>query len=124
MATASPRMSAHIPTSTCSPANRQHTVPEVQALRSTVEEMDCLAQDGFSEIASLARLALARLEEPDGYGNLEDIANVLKSIWGKAADTENSICHAAGQVGCGYTDQDAARRRNAYLAFARGARHG
>lgn len=43
-------------------AARQHTVPEVQKLRNAVEFMDCLSQGGLSEISSIAKLALSRLE--------------------------------------------------------------
>ena len=43
-------------------AARQHTVPEVQKLRNAVEFMDCLSQGGFSEIASIAKLALYHRE--------------------------------------------------------------
>ena len=88
----------------------QHTVPEVQNLRNAVEFMDCLSQSGFSEISSIAKLALSRLETPDGYRHLDNIANALKAIWGKADDIQNCINSEAEQVGCNYVD-DAQRRR-------------
>ena len=91
-------------------AARQHTVPEVQKLRNAVEFMDCLSQGGFSEIASIAKLALSSLETPDGYRHLDNIANALKAIWGKADDIQNCINSQAEEVGCNYVD-DAQRRR-------------
>jgi len=99
---------------------RQHTVPEVQKLRNAVEFMDCLSQDGFSEIASIARIALSSLETPNGYRNLDNIANALKAILGKADDIQNCINGEAEQVGCNYTD-DARRRRWDALRQAREA---
>lgn len=94
-------------------AARQHTLPEVQKLRNAVEFMDCLSQSGFSEIASIAQLALSSLETPDGYRHLDNIANALKAIWGKAEDIQNYISSEAEQVGCNYTDDDQRRRWDA-----------
>ena len=91
-------------------AVRQHSTPEVQTLRDTVELMDCLSQSGFSEISSVAKLALSRLETPDGCRHLDDIANALAAIWGKADDIQNCINSQAEEVGCNYVD-DAKRRR-------------
>ena len=71
----------------------QYTVPEVQNLRNAVELMDCLSQSGFSEISSIAKLALYHLETSDGYRHLDNIIN-----------------SEAEQVGCNYVD-DAQRRR-------------
>lgn len=96
-----------------SQAARQHTVPEVQKLRNAVEFMDCLSQGGFSEIASIAKLALSSLETPDGYRHLDNIANALKAIWGKADNIQNCINSEAEQVGCNYTDDDQRRRWDA-----------
>ncbi len=71
----------------------QHTAPEVQELLNAVEFMDCLSQSGFSEISSIAKLALYHLETSDGYRHLDNIIN-----------------SEAEQVGCNYVD-DAQRRR-------------
>mgnify|MGYP000004573891 CR=1 FL=1 len=88
----------------------QHTAPEVQKLRNAVELMDCLSQSGFSEISSIAKLALYHLETSDGYRHLDNIVNALKAIWGKADDIQNCTNSEAEQVGCNYVD-DAQRRR-------------
>ena len=94
----------------CQTVARKHTVPEVQKLRNAVEFIDSLSQCGFSEISSIAKLALARLETPDGYRHLDDIANALNAIWCKAEDIQNCINSQAEEVGCNYVD-DAQRRR-------------
>ncbi len=77
---------------------------------STINFMDCLSQGGFSEISSIAKLALSRLETPDGYQHLDDIANALAAIWGTAERIQNCINSEAELVGCNYVD-DAQRRR-------------
>lgn len=97
-------------------AARQHTVPEVQKLRNAVEFMDCLSQGAFSEISTIAKLALSRLETPDGYRHLDDIAHALEAIWGKATDTRDCINSEAEQVGCEYVNAAQRRRWSAQAA--------
>lgn len=82
--------------------------PDVQALRSKVELLDSLSQEGFSEIASIARLALHRLEMPDAHQHLDDIANALRTIRSKADDIGNCISCEAEAVGCEYVKERAA----------------
>jgi len=94
-------------------AARQHTASDVQKLRNAVKFMDCLSQSGFSEISSIAKLALCSLETPDGYRHLNDIANALKTILDKADDTQNCINIEAEQVGCSYADESQHRLWNA-----------
>ncbi len=94
------------------------TDPEMQKLRNTVEWMDCLSQDAFSKITTMARLALASLEAPDGHRHLDDIANALGAIWSTAEVAENGINYEAETVGCNYKDE-AQRRRWAAARQAR-----
>jgi hypothetical protein len=82
-------------------------------LREAITEMDSMAQDAFSEIATIAKLALASLETPEGYSNIEGIARVLNFICGKALDAENYINCTAEGVGCNYKDQAMLRRWDA-----------
>lgn len=91
-------------------AGRRHAIPEVQSLRDAVETMDSLSQEGFAEIASIAKLALAALETPDGYRQMCNIVNAFKAIWGKADDIQNCINCAAEGVGCSYVDEAQNRR--------------
>jgi hypothetical protein len=83
-----------------------------QALRGAVEEIDGLSQSGFGEIAAMASLSLLALEQPATYSNgcgLDDVADMLTAIWGKAKDMENCINATAEGVGC--NSVDAAQRR-------------
>lgn len=73
-------------------------------LREAITLMDQIAQDAFSEIAVIARLALASLKTPAGYSSIDDMFYVLTAIANKAGDTENCINSAAEAVGCNYKD--------------------
>lgn len=85
-----------------------------EQLRSTITDMDAMAQGAFSEIASMASLALLALEQPGTYATngrgLDDVAAMLTAIKSKALDIENCINATAEGVGCNYVD-DAQRRR-------------
>lgn len=96
---------------------------DIQALQSAVETMDCLSQAAFAEIASIARLALARLETSEGHRHIEDIALVLRVIQGTADDTRNCINCEAEQVGCTHKDEALARRRQAARQEREGRSH-
>ena len=85
----------------------------LEQLRNAVNEMDGLAQSGFGEIASLARLALLAMEQPKNYANgfgMDAVADVLSAITNRAFDINNCINVTAERVGCNYVD-DAQRRR-------------
>ena len=90
---------------------------ESAKLREAVNLMDCLSQDGFSEIASIAKMALAWLERPDSYGHMDNIADALKTIWGKADDVQNCINCQAEDVGANYIDENQRRRRAAQRQY-------
>lgn len=100
------------------------TGEHVKKLRLAVETMDGLSQDGFAEIAAIAKLALQSLESPDGYRHIDNIVHALKAIWGKAEDVQNCInCEAEG-VGCNYVDAAERRRMDArHVAREMGACH-
>lgn len=99
------------------PEQTQST-PAVDAknLREAIQNIDALSQDGFSEIAAIAGLALSRLEMPEGLLHLEDVAYALQAIRGKAQDTKNCINGEAESVGCNYTDAAVQRRFDARRA--------
>ena len=102
-----------------------------QDLRNAVEEMDGLAQTGFSEIATMAKLSLLLMEQPSAYkngGGMDQVATMLSAIWGKALDIENCINSSAENVGCNCVDQAqrrrwAAERRAKEVANAGGLSH-
>ncbi|WP_342616963.1 hypothetical protein [Rhodoferax sp. GW822-FHT02A01] len=89
------------------------TPEEIQKLHATVNLMDCLSQGGFSEISSIAKLALISLETPEGHRHLDNVVRALESIWGKADEIQNSINWEAEQVGCNYVDEAERRRQDA-----------
>lgn len=96
-----------------STTTQTHPEAEIQNLRATVSFMDCLAQGALSEIGSIARLALSHLETPDAYQHMEDVANALTAIWGRADTAVDHIHHEACQVGCCHIDEAKHRRLDA-----------
>lgn len=84
-----------------------------EQLREAVTEMDSMAKSTFGEIAAIAKLALASLERPEAYIDLEGLARILSSIWGKALSAETCIGNYAQEVGCDYKDQAMLRRLDA-----------
>lgn len=84
-----------------------------EQLRGVITDMDALAQGGFGQIASMARLALLALEQPGTYvsaSSMDAIAGVLAAIKSKAEDIDNCINSMAEGAGCNCVD-DAQRRR-------------
>ena len=92
--------------------------PTVPQLRDAIESMDSLSESGFSEIASIAKMALAYLETPNVALHVEDIANALSAIQGKAEDIKNCINYQAEEVGCNYVDEAKIRRLNVWFKGA------
>lgn len=76
---------------------------DVIKLHNTIELLDSLSQEGFSQIAAIAGLALAAMQTQAG-NDLEAIAYALQAIKSKARDIENCINAEAEQVGCNYKD--------------------
>ncbi|MDP4075226.1 hypothetical protein [Acidovorax sp. A1169] len=97
---------------------------ELLELRESVELMDAFSQDGFTEIATLARLALRSLEAPAGYLHLDDIGHALQAIHAAAVQARESIHDEAGRVDCGHVDEAAQRRLCAWqTVYEKGAIH-
>lgn len=90
---------------------------DIRKLRGTIEMMDALSQEGFSEIAAIATLALTALEAPQGYNDLESIALAFAAIKRKAEDGKNCINFEAEDIGCNYKAPDTERRHLAHYAF-------
>ena len=92
MALASPRTSAHIPTSTRSPAEQQ----EIQRLYTALEQIHGLAQEGESHICALAQMALSYLEHhlPDS-AERRTLQGALHMLWSDAVNNYSGIpCEA------------------------------
>lgn len=88
-----------------------------EQLRDAVTDMDAMAQGAFSEIASMASLALLALEQPSTYAHdglrMDRVADMLTAIQGKARDIDNCINATAEGVGCNYVDAAQKRRWDA-----------
>lgn len=93
--------------------NQSKKSTDVDKLQETIEFMDSLAQQGFSEIAAIARLALSSLQTPDGYLHIENTVQALQVIVSKAMDIDNCVNCSAEDVGCNYIDKRLAQRREA-----------
>lgn len=83
---------------------------DLSRLQGAITDMDCLAQEGFSEIAGIAALALAALEKPHDHIDSEDVAQALRTILSRARDIESCVNVEAEKVGCNYQDPHANRR--------------
>lgn len=90
--------------------SRRTSPQQASELRSAVECMDAIAHGGLIEIQSVANLAAACLESTDFVDRLDDIANALSSIAGKAERLQELIHDQASQVECGYTHPAMERR--------------
>ena len=88
------------------------TKATIEELRNAVNEIDGLAQSGFGEIATFARVALLLMEKPRTYGpgGMDAVADLLTAIASRAFDINNCINVAAERLGCNFVD-DAQRRR-------------
>lgn len=82
----------------------------IDLLTQAVEEIDGLSQAGFSEIASISRLALAAMENPKSCNNLDAFAHAFEAIAYKAEDIENCINATAERVGGNHVDEPQRRR--------------
>jgi len=89
---------------------------DLKALRGALNTIDGLSQDGLSQIATMARLALVALEHPQGHQIPELMFHTLRAIWGKAEDLENCINVEAERVGCNFVDESL---RRIYAAHSR-----
>lgn len=89
------------------------TTATIEQLREAVTEIDSMSQTAFTEIATIASLALDLLETPRAYKDPEILACVFKSILGKAKDAENYINCMAESVACNHQDPALHRRYEA-----------
>ena len=73
----------------------------------------------LSHIVAIAKLALAYMERPDAYCFIENIAEALEVVWGRAeAAIEHLYCDA-NSVGCWHRDEAADRRLVAQMTACR-----
>lgn len=84
-----------------------------EQLCNAVTEIDRMSQGAFSEIATIANMALAALEKPESCTDTEGMATVLKAIFERAVDAEDDINGKAEEVGSNYKDPSECRRADA-----------
>lgn len=76
--------------------------PAIRDLRHAVELMDCLSQEGFGQIAAIARCAEVYIGHATDPLRQDILATVLRAIQGRADDIQNSINLQAEDVGCSW----------------------
>lgn len=92
------------------PATATTAQVTTEKLQHTIRGMDGMAQDALSEIAAIAKLLLASLENPVVCYDSNTIARALGAIRSKALDAENCITAYAEEMGCNYVDEAFMRR--------------
>jgi hypothetical protein len=83
-------------------------------LKSTINDIDGLSQEGCSGIVAGATMALAYLKTKEAYIDMETIARALTLIRTMAQHTEDCINAEAESAGCNMKDSDAVERAAAH----------
>ena len=76
-----------------------------------------MSEEGFSEIAAIAKLALLSLETPDGHVGTENIARALSAIAGKADMILELISNSAESAGYPLFDRRMKNRLAAHAVY-------
>ena len=92
-----------------------------QQLSSALLQVDQLVQQGCAEMSSIAQLALAWLERPEGCRHVEVVACALQSIRNSADALADYAGAQAREVGCGFDDPAEMRRIEAAETAAQAA---
>ena len=95
----------------------QTTTQTIAKLGETINLLDCLAQDGFSKISAIAKLARRSLETPEGHQHIGDIFSALEAIAHTADEYENSINYEAESAGFNYKEANLRKCWTASAAF-------
>lgn len=85
----------------------------IRDLCNTVQFIDALSQEAFSEIGSIAKLTKANIESriSQGENSLEDFYHTVSAIEARALNTLNLIKAEAEQAGCSYVGKLAEIKR-------------
>lgn len=89
---------------------------DLRDLYGTIHDMDALSQEGLSEIAAIAKLALGAMESPTNQPDMDTLARAFSAIWTRAEHLEGCIATEAVTRGCASEDIDARRRAEARIA--------
>lgn len=93
-------------------------IEQIEKLQQAITNMDSLSQDGFSEIAAIARITIKALEGGACVRPIEDVIKILDIIWAKANDIENCINGEAEDVGCHYMSETTKQEINEALGVS------
>jgi len=83
----------------------QPTTKTIGELGETIRLLDCFAQDGFSKISAIAKLARRSLENPEGHQQIGDVFSALEVIAHTADEYENTIGYEAESAGFNYNKE-------------------
>ncbi|WP_156924333.1 hypothetical protein [Derxia gummosa] len=86
---------------------------DIARLHAVIEDMDAMAQDGFSRISSLVEVLLCAMESTTRYPSNSSIAHTLLTIQSIADDNENGVNSLAEDMGCNFIDDRQRARWNA-----------
>jgi hypothetical protein len=75
---------------------------ELNTLRQTIRQMDALSQEGFTDVAAIAKLIKAALKAANFSDPQNMIIPALGQIVDRAGDAENCINSEAEEVGCNF----------------------
>ncbi|WP_051516733.1 hypothetical protein [Herbaspirillum sp. RV1423] len=87
----------------------------IMKLEKAVNFMDALSQEGFGQIAAIAKLAILSLETPEGYypAHRETLAAAFTAICKIADDIADCINCEAEEVGLNHKDERTEARHEA-----------
>ncbi len=83
---------------------------ETNVLREALGEVDLFAHAELTEIATIARLALAAMELPRTAQAHEMFAVAFQAIASKASSLNNDLNCIAERCGCNFVDEERAAR--------------
>ncbi|WP_446811059.1 hypothetical protein ACH50O_05690 [Methylomonas sp. 2BW1-5-20] len=100
-----------------SKTNRSNINPDIDRLKQTVKDMDCMSQEAVERISAITGLLLLAMESPGFYGRPYDLHHALRQINAIADGLQNDINVMAEDVGCNFIDNKTGGFWAAHMAF-------
>jgi hypothetical protein len=91
---------------------------ELSTLRQTIRQMDALSQEGFTDVAAIAKLIKVALEAANFSDPKKMIFPALGQIVDRAGDAENCINSEAEEVECNFVSPEISKAIAASLERA------
>ena len=98
-------------------ANQIPDIHSASELRKIIEVLGVVSLEKLSEIAAIAKLALASLEVPETYLHPENIACALSSIVIKVGYVSDHFEICIEEAGCSCIDARKKKRSDAWVAY-------